>query len=94
MIEEFLSVVPLRSGEILVVGCSSSEVLGEKIGTNSSPDTATELFNGIKKAADENGVFIAEVMAWMGADLILIPSYFIVLRQRERRFAHDTRTHS
>ena len=29
----------------------------------------------------ENGVFIAEVMAWMGADLILIPSYFITMKR-------------
>ena len=28
----------------------------------------------------ENGIFAAEVLAWAGADLILIPSYFIVLR--------------
>ena len=25
----------------------------------------------------ENGIFLAEVLAWLGADLILIPSYFI-----------------
>ena len=29
----------------------------------------------------ENGIFLAEVLAWMGADLILIPSYFIMLRK-------------
>ena len=39
----------------------------------------------------EIGLFYAEVLAWIGADFILIPSYFIVLKQRERRFAHDTR---
>ena len=27
----------------------------------------------------ENGIFVAEVMAWAGADLILVPSYFLVL---------------
>ena len=32
MIEEFLSVVPMNKGEILVVGCSSSEIVGETIG--------------------------------------------------------------
>ena len=45
-------------------------------------------------AVGEIGLYYAEVLAWIGADFILIPSYFIVLRQRERRFAHDTRTHS
>ena len=29
----------------------------------------------------ENGIFIAEVLAWAGADLILIPSYFITFRK-------------
>lgn len=29
----------------------------------------------------ENGIFIAEVLAWLGADLILGPSYFIMLKR-------------
>ena len=29
----------------------------------------------------ETGIFIAEVLAWFGADLILVPSYFITLRR-------------
>ena len=29
----------------------------------------------------ENGIFIAEVLAWLGADLILVPSYFITLKK-------------
>lgn len=32
----------------------------------------------------ENGIFVAEVMAWLGADLILVPSYFIVLNKLKR----------
>ncbi len=32
----------------------------------------------------ENGIFIAEVSAWLGADLILVPSYFFILRQISR----------
>ena len=27
------------------------------------------------------GIFYAEVLAWLGADLILVPSYFVVSRQ-------------
>ncbi len=55
---EIIEIGKLKKGDILVVGCSTSEVIGSKIGTNSSPDTATELFNGIKKAADEYGIYI------------------------------------
>ena len=29
----------------------------------------------------EQGIFLAEISAWVGADLILIPSYFITLKQ-------------
>jgi hypothetical protein len=29
----------------------------------------------------ETGIFIAEVSAWMGADLILVPSYFLTLKR-------------
>lgn len=33
----------------------------------------------------ENGIFVAEVLAWLGADLILIPSYFITLNRIFRK---------
>lgn len=32
----------------------------------------------------ENGIFIAEVLAWLGADLILVPSYFLMLKRVSR----------
>ena len=32
----------------------------------------------------ENGIFIAEVLAWFGADLILVPSYFFILKHISR----------
>ena len=44
---ELCDVASLKKGSLFVVGCSSSEVLGEKIGTNSSLDVASALFDGI-----------------------------------------------
>lgn len=32
----------------------------------------------------ENGIFVAEVLAWFGADLILVPSYFITFKKISR----------
>ena len=32
----------------------------------------------------ENGIFIAEVLAWLGADLILVPSYFVMIKRISR----------
>ena len=57
--KEIIEIANLKAGQILVVGCSTSEILGEKIGTDSSPDTAKEVFAGIYAAAEEKGIFIA-----------------------------------
>lgn len=49
----------LHPGDLFVVGCSTSEVLGQKIGTYSSMDAAGALFTGIHEALQERGVFLA-----------------------------------
>ena len=46
-------------GQILVVGCSTSEVGGIKIGTGSSPELADAVFEGIYKAANEAELYLA-----------------------------------
>ena len=56
---ELIDTAKSKKGDILVVGCSTSEVIGSKIGSNSSPDTAKELFSGIYEAVNEKGVFVA-----------------------------------
>ena len=56
---EIIEVAGLKRGQLLVVGCSTSEILGSKIGTDSSPDTAKEVFNGIYAATQEKGIFLA-----------------------------------
>lgn len=37
----------------------------------------------------ESGIFYAEIMAWMGADAILISSYFIVIKKMEKIYCSD-----
>ena len=49
----------LKPGNILVVGCSTSEVVGDKIGTNSNPDVAGEIFRGLYDCTREKGLFLA-----------------------------------
>lgn len=49
----------LREGSIVVVGCSTSEVLGAKIGTNSDPDTAGEIFRALYEYTQSKGLFLA-----------------------------------
>ena len=45
--KEVIEKSKLNKGAILVVGCSTSEVEGSKIGTNSNYDTATQIFEGL-----------------------------------------------
>ena len=48
-----------EKGDILVVGCSTSEVLGEKIGTAGSLETANEIFSALKEKAEANSLYLA-----------------------------------
>ncbi|MBQ1284760.1 MAG: TIGR01440 family protein [Clostridia bacterium] len=57
--EQIILQAGLKKGQILVVGCSSSEVSGEKIGTYSSVDVAKAVFDGIFEVANEHGIFLA-----------------------------------
>ncbi len=57
--EEIIIKANLKKRSLVVVGCSTSEILGEKIGTKSAPEIAKEVFNGLYDSAKERGVFIA-----------------------------------
>ena len=57
--KELIEISKMREGQILVIGCSSSEIVGEKIGSFSSVEVAEALFCGIHKAAQEANIFIA-----------------------------------
>ena len=59
MIEEFLSVAQMRAGEILVVGCSSSEIVGETIGKGSDFNAAKAVYEGMAPILNEKGIFLA-----------------------------------
>ena len=56
---ELIERAGLKEGQILVVGCSSSEVCGDRIGSNSNMDVAAAVFEGIYKATSEKGIYIA-----------------------------------
>ena len=49
----------LKPGQILVVGCSTSEAAGERIGSYSSPQLAEAIFDGIYRAVREADVYLA-----------------------------------
>lgn len=57
--KELLEAAALKPGDILVVGCSTSEVAGASIGSYSSPELAEVVFGGIYQAVQEAGVWLA-----------------------------------
>lgn len=57
--EELISVAGLSTGDILVVGCSSSEIKGEKIGKGSDIDAAKAVYDGIMPLLEVRGIYLA-----------------------------------
>ncbi len=49
----------LKKGDIVVIGCSTSEVLGGKIGTIGSVEPAKEIFDGLNSVFAPEGIYIA-----------------------------------
>ncbi len=56
---ELLDAAGLEPGDIFVVGCSSSEVLGGRIGKASSTQAAEAVFSGVYPVLKERGVYLA-----------------------------------
>jgi len=59
IIRSLLTEHPMKRDSILVIGCSSSEVTGGRIGKNSSEEIGQVIFQTAKKITDEMGVFLA-----------------------------------
>ncbi len=49
----------MKSGDVAVIGCSTSEVIGEKIGTSGTLEVAQQIFDGLNSAFTEKGIYIA-----------------------------------
>lgn len=56
---ELLEVAGLKKGDIFVVGCSSSEIIGQKIGKGSSPEAANAVFEVIYDILKKKGIYLA-----------------------------------
>ena len=56
---ELLEVAGLKAGDLLVIGCSSSEVVGERIGKGSSMEAAQAVFAGVYPVLKERGIYLA-----------------------------------
>ena len=58
-ISELCEEAKLKAGDTVVVGCSTSEVVGAKIGTNSSYDVAGEIFKALHEYTKSKGLYLA-----------------------------------
>ena len=56
---ELAEIARLRPGQIMVVGCSTSETLGESLGSWSVPEAGVAIYEGIASVLGEKGIYIA-----------------------------------
>ena len=58
-VTELLAQAKLKKGDVFVVGCSSSEIVGGHIGKDSSLEAARAVYAGIAPVLAENGIWLA-----------------------------------
>ncbi len=58
-ISQLCEVAKLKAGNIVVVGCSTSEVTGAKIGSHSSPEVAAQIFAALQDYTQSKQLFLA-----------------------------------
>lgn len=59
VVTDLLEQSKMRSGSLLVIGCSSSEIVGKQIGKGSSIEAAQAVFSGIYPILQKHGIHLA-----------------------------------
>ena len=59
VMDEIIEATGIKAGQIFVVGCSSSEIVGSRIGKGSSFEAARAVFEVICKKLEEKGIYLA-----------------------------------
>jgi uncharacterized protein (TIGR01440 family) len=59
ILSEFKEQSAFQQGQLLVVGCSTSEVIGERIGSSGTIEVAEMIFRQLKKFQSETGFHLA-----------------------------------
>ena len=70
-VKELIDAAGLTSGDILVIGCSSSEIMGSKIGSDSSLPAAQAVFGAIYPELKARGIKTISVMGYRNSDTFL-----------------------
>ena len=58
-VEELLNVANLKPGDIFVIGCPSSEIVGGHIGKDSSMEAAKAVLDGVLPTLKARGIYLA-----------------------------------
>lgn len=56
---ELVEKANLKKEDIVVIGCSTSEVIGKRIGTSGTLKVAKEIFDGLNSVFSDKGIYIA-----------------------------------
>ena len=56
---ELVEIAKLKQGDILVIGCSSSEVVGLRIGKGSDINAAAAVYEGVTSVLKPKGIYLA-----------------------------------
>ena len=56
---ELIEVAKLKKGDIVVVGCSTSETLGNQVGSHSVPEVGKAIYEGLQSIFGAQGIYIA-----------------------------------
>lgn len=59
VVNEVCEAAHLHEGQLFIVGCSSSEVLGEKIGTHTSVEVAKAIYDGLVHVLEPKNIHLA-----------------------------------
>lgn len=58
-VKEVCEIAHIQKGQLFIVGCSSSEVLGKTIGTHTNTEVASCIYEGIQNELDHRGIHLA-----------------------------------
>lgn len=71
-VRELLEIADLRAGSLFVIGCSSSEMVGERIGKGSSMEAAVAVYETVAPLLSERGIgLVAQCCEHLNRALIM-----------------------
>ena len=56
---QLIEAAHLKKGQIVVIGCSTSEVVGKSIGKYSTPEVGNAIYEGLNSEFGPKGIYIA-----------------------------------